>query len=45
LWLFLAEAEITIESDPAEVPVICHVAVVVPVESVPILTVGAATLK
>lgn len=43
--MFVADAEITRASEPAEVPVICQVAVVEPVDSVPTLYVGVATEK
>jgi hypothetical protein len=42
---FLALAEITKASGPAETPVICHVAVVVPFWRVPTLKVGTLTVK
>ena len=45
LCVFVAEAEITSVSDPWETPVICHVAVAVPVDSVAMLKVDAATEK
>lgn len=45
LWLFVADAEINSASEPAETPVICHVATAVLVEIVPTLTVGVPTVK
>ena len=45
LCAFIAEAEITRVSEPAEMPVICHVATAVPVDKLPMLTVGVFTEK
>lgn len=43
--MFLADAEMMSASEPAEVPVICHEAVAVPVANVPTLKVGLLTVK
>ncbi len=43
--MLVAEAEITRTSEPAETPVICQVAVAVPVGSEPMVYVGELMVK
>jgi hypothetical protein len=44
-WVFVADVEIKSVSVPVDIPVICHVAVEVPENNVPILTVCGLTEK